>query len=291
MLNWWILALISAVFSGTAAIFEKKALFKEEAISFSTLFAIFNLFLAIPFFFFINYSQLISVGILVVFIKSLFEAIAFLCVMMGIKSMELSSALPLLVLTPGLVAIFAFIFLKESLSNLEIIGIILLIIGTYVLQLKKEQKILDPFKSLFKTRGYIYLIIALITFTITSILDKAILKNFSVPVNAFMGFQHLFLGIIFISLILLTKERKIIGQAFKRTGKLIFLISLITIIYRYAQIQAVKATEVALALSIKRLSVFFAVIIGGRIFKEGHLLKKIIATAIMSAGAILIIHG
>jgi drug/metabolite transporter (DMT)-like permease len=291
MLSWWILALISALFSGTASILEKKALFREKALSFSTVFAIFNFILAVPFFFFINYSQLTSVGILVVFIKSIFESLAFLCVMKGIKSMELSSALPLLVLTPGLVALFAFIFLKESLSTLEIIGMSLLLVGTYLLQLRKNQKILNPFKSLFKSKGYIYIIIALITFTITSILDKAILKNFNVPINAFMGFQHLFLAIIFISLLLLTKERTEIKQTIKKTGKLILLISIITIIYRYAQLAAVKATQVALALSIKRLSVFFAVVIGGRIFREKNLIKKIIATAIMTIGAILIIHG
>jgi drug/metabolite transporter (DMT)-like permease len=291
MINWWVLALISALFSGTASILEKKALFREKALSFSTLFAIFNLFLAIPFFFFINYSELTYLGISIIFIKSVLESLAFLCVMNGIKSMELSSAIPLLVLTPGLVAIFAFIFLKENLSNLEIIGIVLLIIGTYILQLRRNQKIFDPFISLFKSKGYVYIIIALLTFTITSILDKAILKNFNVSVNAFMGFQHLFLAIIFVSLILMTKERKIINRTLKRTGKLVLLISIITIIYRYAQLQAVKATQVALALSIKRLSVFFAVVIGGKIFKEGNLMKKIIATAIMTIGAILIIHG
>ncbi|MCX6751022.1 MAG: EamA family transporter [Candidatus Pacearchaeota archaeon] len=291
MIVWWVLALISALFSGTASILEKNALFREKALSFSTLFAVFNLFLAIPFFFFINYSELTSLGILVVLIKSILESVAFLCVMKGIKSMELSSALPLLVLTPGLVAVFAFIFLKESLSSLEISGMALLLIGTYFLQLRGNQKIFDSFKSLFKSKGYIYIIIALVTFTVTSILDKAILKNFNVPVNAFMGFQHLFLAIIFLSLIFLTKERTEIKQTFKRTGKLIFLISIITIIYRYSQLQAVKATQVALALSIKRLSVFFAVTIGGRIFREKNLIKKIIATAIMTIGAILIIHG
>jgi hypothetical protein len=81
MINWWVLALISALFSGTASILEKKALFREKALSFSTLFAIFNLFLAIPFFFFINYSELTYLGISIIFIKSVLESLAFLCVM------------------------------------------------------------------------------------------------------------------------------------------------------------------------------------------------------------------
>ena len=291
MIQWWVLAFISALFSGTAAILEKKTLFKEKALSFATTLALFNLILAIPFFFFIDFNTLTLSGLLVLFLKSFLAAIAFLLVMLGIKNLELSSALPLLVLTPGLVAIFAFVFLGESLSQLEILGVVLLICGTYLLQLRKKQKIFDPFKSLFKTKGYIYILLALVTFTATSVLDKAILSNFKVPVNAFMGFQHLFLAIIFITMLIFTKEKYKIKNSFKKSGKLIFVVSCITIIYRYTQILAVKIAPVALALSIKRTSVFFAVLIGGKLFKESSLLKKIIATAIMTIGTILVING
>ena len=289
MIEWYLLALISAFFSATAAIFEKKALFKENALSFSTLFAIFNLMLVIPFFFFIDFQTLTSSGLLVLFIKSVLGALAFLCVMIGIKNLELSNALPLLVLTPGLVALGALIFLQESLTQLEILGMTLLLLGTYILQLKQKQKFLDPWKSLIKSKGYYYIILALILFTTTSILDKAILKNFKVPVNAFMGFQHLFLAIIFITFIIFSGKTRNIKHSIKYSWKIILFISMISIIYRYTQIQAVKIAPVALVLSIKRISVFFAVIIGGRIFKEHNLLTKAIATAIMIAGAVLII--
>jgi drug/metabolite transporter (DMT)-like permease len=209
--------------------------------------------------------------------------------MLGIKNLELSKALPLLVLTPGLVAIGALIFLNESLTQLEILGMAFLLIGTYLLQLKQNQKFLDPFKNLTKTKGHRYIILALFLFTITSILDKAILKNFKVPINAFMGFQHLFLAIIFISFLIFSGKTKQIKSPIKNSFKIIFLLSIITIIYRYTQIQAVKIAPVALVLSIKRISVFFAVIIGGTLFQEHNLLKRIIATAIMIAGAVLII--
>ena len=166
---------------------------------------------------------------------------------------------------------------------------ILLLAGTYVLQLKQNQKFLDPLKSLFKSKGNLYIISALLLFTITSILDKAILKNFKVPVNAFMGFQHLFLAIIFIVFILTTGKTKQLKPVFKNSLKYMIVLAIITIIYRYTQILAVKVAPVALVLSIKRISVFFAVIIGGRLFREHNLLKRVIATAIMVAGAVLVI--
>jgi drug/metabolite transporter (DMT)-like permease len=289
MIQWYFLALTSALFSATAAIFEKKVLFKENALSFSTLFAIFNLILAIPFFFFTDFSTLTTSGLLVLFIKSFLAALAFLCVMLGIKNLELSNALPLLVLTPGLVALGALIFLQESLTQFEILGMFLLLAGTYILQLKPNQKLISPIKSLFKSKGYYYIIIALILFTTTAILDKAILKNFKVPVNGFMAFQHLFLAIIFITFLISTRKTKDLKHSIKYSWKIILTISILTIIYRYTQIHAVKIAPVALVISIKRISVFFAVIIGGRLFKEHNLITKAIATAIMTAGAILVI--
>ena len=289
MITWYILATISALFSASAAILEKKILFHDNVIGFTCLLGIFNLILSIPFFFLIDFSTLTIIGLEVLFLKSILGAFAFICVMYGIKNLELSSSLPLLVLTPGLVAVVALITLGETLLLIEIIGIIFLLLGTYILQLKKNQKILDPWKNLFKTKSYYYIIIALLLFTITSILDKAILKNFKVPINAFMGFQHLFLAIIFLLILFSFQKTHEIKYSTKKSWLIILVLAIFTIIYRYTQIQAVKIAPVALVLSIKRLSIFFAIIVGGNLFKEHNLLRKSIATILMVAGAILII--
>lgn len=188
MIEWYFLALISALFSATAAITQKKVLFKEKALSFTFILSVFSLIIAVPFFFFIDFSKLSSLGLIVLFIKSALEAGSFFCVMLGIKSLELSRALPLLVLTPGLVAISAFIFLGESLTKLEILGIALLTIGTYIFSLNPKQKIKGPFKEIVKPKGIYYIIIALLIFTATGVLDKAILSKFNVSINTFMGF-------------------------------------------------------------------------------------------------------
>jgi uncharacterized membrane protein len=266
-------------------------LFKEKALSFTFILSIFNLVIAIPFFFFVDFSKLTSSGLVVLFIKSLLEAGSFFCIMLGIKNLELSRALPLLVLTPGLVAISAFIFIGESLTNLEILGIVLLTIGTYIFSLNPKQKIKGPFKEVIKPKGIYYIILALAIFTATGVLDKVILNKFNVSINSFMGFQHLFLAAIFLTTLIFTKERKILVPTFKRSWSWILLVAFITITYRYTYLQAVKVAPVALALSLKRISVFFAVLIGGKLFNEHSLFKKSIATIILIAGALLIING
>jgi drug/metabolite transporter (DMT)-like permease len=290
MIEWYYLALFSALFSAAAAVFEKKVLFKEKALSFSVVLALLNLLFAIPFFFFIDFSLVSNISLFVLLFKSLLGAGAFLFVMLGIKNLEISKALPLLVLTPGLVAFFAWIFLGESLSLLEIIGMFLLIGGSYLLQLGRKQGVFRTLVNAVKSKGNQYIFFALILFTITSILDKALLKNFNLPVSAFMAFQHLFLAIIFIVFLLFSGNVQQIKTPFRRSLWIILLISFFTIFYRYFQIEAVKIAPVALVLSIKRISVFFAVIIGGKLFKDSGLLRRIIATTIMVVGALLIIN-
>jgi drug/metabolite transporter (DMT)-like permease len=291
MWPWYVFAIISAIFSAIAAISEKKALFKEFALNFSAVFGIITFVLALPFFFLVDYSKVSLIAVLVLLFKVFLGAFAFLCVMKGLKDLEISSALPLLVLTPGLVAIFAFIFLGENLKHLEILGLILLTIGIYILGLKKDQKILEPFKIFAKSKKHYPLILALLIFTITALLDKILLSNFKLPVNAFMGFQHLFSAIFMLSFVFLFGKPSELKKTFKKSFFIIFLVSAFTIIYRYAEIMSIKSAPVALAIAIKRTSVFFAVLIGGQLFKDKSYLVRIIATAIMVIGAMLIVKG
>lgn len=288
-MEWYIIALVAAFFSASAAILEKKILFKEKALSLSLILALFNLVLAVPFFFFVDYTLVSSSALGVLFFKSILGAVAFLFVMKGIKNLDISKALPLLVLTPGLVAFFAFIILGEALKLIEIGGMVLLLGGTYVLQLKRKEEVLKPVEESVKPKGHYYILGALILFTITSILDKALLQNYKVPLNAFIGFQHLFFAIVFVFLAVIYSRDVNLKKSFKFSWKLIAVLAVITITYRYSYLYAVKIAPVALVLSIKRISVFFAVLIGGKLFQDKSLTRRVIATAVMILGAILII--
>lgn len=290
-MTWFIIALISAVLSATASIFEKKILFRLGALEFSFMAAVITLLFSIPFFFAIDYASLQFNSLVVLYIKSILGALAFWCVMLAIKNMELSGALPLLVLTPGIVAFFAFLFLGEALSNLEIVGMILLLAGTYILE-RRGKDFLEPFLIFVKSKNHHYIVFALALFTITSLADKWLLRDFQLEPNAFIPFQHLFLAINFLIIVLL-KETNILKN-FRNHSRDIWLIiiaiSIFTVGYRWSQVEAVKIAPVALVLTVKRSSVFFATIIGGKIFNEHNLLRKAIATLIMIGGAVIMLY-
>jgi drug/metabolite transporter (DMT)-like permease len=289
-MNWFLLAFVSALFSAAAAISQKKILFKLEALEFSIILSVFNALLLIPFLFLINFGNIQLINLLVLYFKTILEAFAFWNVMLAIKNFEISKALPLLALTPGLVAISAFIFIRDLLSLTEIFGILLLILGTYILEVKSKNDLLDPFKTFLGSKKYHYVITALLLFTITAILDRLLLHKYDLEPLSFLIFQNFFLAVNFVIIFLAAREsfKKLPAIITGDTFKLLILISLLTIIYRYTQIEAVKIAPVALVLAVKRISIFFAVLIGGRIFKEHNLWVRAAAAAIIIAGTFLI---
>jgi drug/metabolite transporter (DMT)-like permease len=290
-MNWFLLSFISALFSAVSAVSEKKALFSLTPLNFSFLVSAATLIFTIPFFFNVDYSIIGSTEMLLLFIKTILGAAAFLCVMTAIKNLEISQALPLLAVTPGLVAISGALFINDYLTLYDWTGILLMLIGAYIIEMHRgEMKLLHPFKALFNFSKYSYVFYALILFTISSLLDRVLLKDYLLPPYTFMAFQQLFYFLIFLAIILY--RNKTLVNEFKGLNKklinLLILISIFTVIYRYTQIEATKLAPVALVLSVKRLSILFAVIFGGKLFKEKNLALRITAVIMILAGTTLL---
>lgn len=296
-MNWFIIALLSALFSAAAALSQKKILFKIDALTFSFYLSLIGFLFSIPFFIGINLSEINQEALLILYIKSILGTFAFLFVMLVLKNFEISKGLPFMVLTPGIVAVFAFIFLHDVLSFNEISGIILLMLGTYLLELKEDAgkiKVLsfnNFFAKIKNSKKYKYIFFALILFTVSSILDRLLLTDYKFKPFDFMAFQQLFFAVNFTIIYLIINKKIDLGfiSKNKNTFYWILLIGILTIGYRYTQIEAIKLAPVALVLAVKRISVFFSVIIGGKIFEEKNLLLRAAATAIMVAGTLLLL--
>jgi len=293
-MTWFFLALISAVFSAVSTLAEKKSLFSLDALDFSYIVSIVTLVFSIPFFIMAPVQQDITASLVILFIKTVLSAAAFLLVMLSIKNLEISEALPLLAISPGLVAVLAFFLIGDVLSLFEWIGVFLIVAGTYILELKKNiEGIFSPFKTLFKSSKYNYVLGAVALFTITSLMDRILLKGYKLPPYTFMAYQQLFYGIVFLTIILF--KRKSATVSFKSLNKklwqLVLLVAVFTVVYRYTQIAAIKLAPVGLVLAVKRLSVLIAIIIGGKLFNEQNVTRRIVAAIIILAGISMLVNA
>lgn len=291
-MTWFIVAFISALLSAFAAITQKKVLFNLGALEFSFLLSIVNLVFSIPFFFFIDYQTINTLNLSILFVKSIIGVAAFLCVMISLKNLEISNALPLLALTPGFVAVFAFLLLGESLKIIEVVGLLFLIAGTFILESKNIKTFSFPFKIFLKSKYHRFVVLALFLFTASSILDKLLLIKLNLSPISLTAFQHIYFAIIFSLVYLIFKQKAEVSSVSIKKDNLgwIALISILTIGYRYTQIVAVSLASVALVLAIKRTSVFWATVIGGKLFNDKDLLKRSLAAILILIGAILILR-
>jgi drug/metabolite transporter (DMT)-like permease len=212
--------------------------------------------------------------------------------MTALKNLQISNALPLLALTPGFVAVFAFLFLGEELKFYEVLGLISLIAGTYILESKNLKEILFPLNVFFKSRYHQYILVALLLFTASSVMDKLLVAKMSLTPISLTAFQHVYFAVLFfiIYFAFRSKLENDSPQINKTDVLWILLISVLTIGYRYTQIVSISLASVALTLAVKRTSVLWATIIGGKIFKDTNLLKKTIAVLFILLGAILILR-
>ncbi len=291
-MTWFAVAFISALLSAFAAITQKKVLFNLGALEFSFLLSIVNLVFSIPFFFFIDYNTINILNLSILFVKSIIGVAAFLCVMIALKNLEISNALPLLALTPGFVAVFAFLLLGESLKTIEVIGLIFLIAGTFILESKNLKEFVLPQNLLIKLKYHRFIILALFLFTASSILDKLLLIKLNLSPISLTAFQHIYFAVIFSTIYIIFRKKEEVSHVNVQKNNLgwIALISVLTIGYRYTQIVAVSLASVALVLAIKRTSVFWATVIGGKLFNDKDLLKRSIAAILILVGAILILR-
>lgn len=288
-MTWALYAIVAAILVSATTLIEKKTLQGEHAMEFSTIFAIVNCCLSLPFFVVIDYSRLSVSSMLILFLNSILGAISLLYTAKALRHMDVSSSAPLYVIAPALTALLATLFLGEHLSPMQTTGLGLLVVGAYILELR-HKNIFEPFK-VFKDSRYVhYVLLSIGLMSISSIVDRWLLHAGGLQPEAYTAFVHLFLAIIFFCMFTYSYGNiRSINNGMKQYGWSILLIGVLTIAHRYAQIQSLALAYVGLVVAVKRSSTLFITLIGGKLFHEGNLFIKTLASLIMIAGMLLIV--
>ncbi len=186
---------------------------------------------------------------------------------------ELSVLAPINSYKPVVAMLFAFIYLKEIPSIQSIIGIILIIFGTYILY---------SLKNNYNKIAVFYRILALIFSGSEAVIIKKLILMTDVKTSFVLW---CFAGLIFSAIFAFCSKHKIKKPDLKY---LIFLIISVSIM-QYSTNYVFSKMNTAYALAIFQLSTLLSVFLGSSLFKETDLKQKIIASAIMIIGAVIII--
>jgi len=289
-MSWFFYAGMCALLVSGANLIEKHVLRKVHVIDFSASLALLNVVFSMPFLFFIDYQALNGFVLLLISVTALISAAAFFLVNKGFRHLEVSTVAPLLALSPGSTALLAFLVLGERINQAQILGIIFMIIGSYILTTEPKKSLLEPLHVFFKSRYVQTVILALICYSIASIFDRAILHNFRIAIPAYIFFVNFFIAIIFIPISgIFGVGFKGVALGFRHGGWRLVLASIFTVLYRLFEMKALILAPVAPVSGIKRTSSLFTTIIGGEIFHEHNLGRKIAASLIIIAGTVLLV--
>ena len=254
-----LICIVSAFFWAAFDLTRKLTLEKISSINLLLIFTITQLKIFFIWLFFedfsINLIPYLLPGITLTII-GLFSALLFL---KAIKQSDLSLTIPLLSLSPMFSSLFSFFFLNEQLSNIQYLGIFLIILGTLILYSKKLTiyEIIKSSKIILKNSSAKLMILVSIIWSLTPVLDKICLKNSSINIHGFIQS----LGMITL-LIFLFKKDKVQTENTKKNLRIILLTVFIGSTATILQFYAILTNYVPIMESIKRSigqlsSVFF----------------------------------
>lgn len=291
-MTWVLWATGSALLSAAAAIAQKRVLRRVAALEFSLLvsLAVLALSLFVPFT--NDVLAFDSRTLALLWGKSLLGGVAFLLVMTALERNAISEALPLLGITPAATALLAWAFLGEALGRAEWGGLAMVLAGVWLLETRAAGGAWQPLHAAFVGGRHRAILGAVALFAISSVADKRLVGGMQVPPLVVMFHQHVVYALLFTAMLLARKPAwRALGAQLRAHGGMLLLIALLTVGYRYCQLEGTRAGPVALVLAVKRTSILYATFFGGRLFAEERLAPRLAGAALIVAAGFLLLRS
>ena len=289
---WFIFSLLAAFFTATRGAFEKRALTKEihpfvlgAAVTFvaGVLLAPVLLIKGFPD---------IRDGFLVSFTISVFlNVLATWLSYKAFKTGDFSLVAPMFATTPLFLIPIAYIQFGEVPSLAGYVGIVLIVVGIYILKIKEGTSMIEPFRRIYSDIAVRYALFAAFVFSISSVSVKVAVQASSplfLTVNASLS-----IGLVFAVLTAFSKEAEFFPQI-RGNIKKVLIPGVMAGLSSLAHSTALGLGFVAYAVAIKRSSILFSLGYGAVFFNElkglsnKEKLQRIIGTVAMFLGVVVI---
>jgi drug/metabolite transporter (DMT)-like permease len=197
----------------------------------------------------------------------------------------LSLCVPFLAFTPVFLIPTGFVLLGELPSPLKLLGVVLIVVGSLVMHRRLfALGWTAPVKAVIREKGSRYMLLVSFIFSITNPLDKKLV----VMSDVFTEAVAYGLGLC-VSFFLLGKmQRADFGAAIRSNAKWVALAGLSDAVSLLFQLASYSYLAVVITVSIKRAGIVLAVIAGWLFFRERGITDKLIATAVMFCGVLIL---
>ena len=287
-MNWFVLSLAAAYFFSTGDVLSKLLLRDNDEWTSGCAISLASLPFLIPLLIvrgtFLPSRELI----LLVCILIPFEVFAYYLYLKAIRISPLSLSIPYLSFTPVFTILTAGILLGETIAFQGLVGILLVTVGAYVLNIELYvQHPLAPLKAVFQSRGARYMLSVSLIWSLTSTLGK---KGVQLSDPVFFGVFYMTCvssAMLAIESLRLSRNAATVDLRGRNTIWLL-LGGLATALATMAHYHAIKLAPVSYMMAVKRTSLIFSVLYGGLIFKEPHIRLRLLGASIMLSGVVVL---
>lgn len=286
---WLFSAFIFAFVSSIGPIIAKKVMQEMDEYFFIWLSGIFTiplLFLTILYFY--QIPEFDRTFLFSVLGSVVLDVIAAICAYRAIKVSEISLIAPLAAFNPVFTTLISFLMLGEVIALRGIIGIALVCVGAYSLQLSKIKRgWFTPLVGLMTHRGVQLSFIAYFLWAITPILQKTAIFHTNPQVPPFVGLMGL-LGTTIIFTFFVAKKSKNRFFLMKKYIWVFMLVGILGIIANISAFTAFSLANLGFVTAIFKLSMIFTVIFGWIFFRERNIQDKLLGAFTMLIGVVLL---
>jgi len=289
---WFYTALITSVVSAIAIIISKKLIVRVGAsvLTWATLVLatpiifIFTLREGIP-----EFNYLFFLGVMG---SVLFYIVSQVVGFKAMRIADLSAIWPLISLGPIFTLFIAFLPpLSERPGFLAMVGIFITLAGAYILNATKSKEgLLEPFKSLLRSRASALMTVSVLTSSVVIVFDKLAINN-TFPQNTTFTLFVENLMVIFGLLPLLYARNKDFYQQITSNAKSFLLLGILSAVSTILAFSAVGGGSVGLVATILKTQVLFVLLFSYIAFKDKPKLETLIGSVVMIAGVVLIKIG
>lgn len=208
----------------------------------------------------------------------------------ALKSADLSVLGPINAYKSIISLVLGIFLVGELPTPMGLAGVLLILAGSFFIVDRKEGEAhRNALLHFFRDRGIRYRFAALgLSATEAVFLKRAIL--FSTPTTTFVYWSILGLPIALVAVFFLMSDevRQEVARFSKNASTYLWLAAT-TGMMQLATLLTFGKLQVGYSLALFQLSTLISVFLGYRYFQEGHIRKRLIGTAIMVAGAVLIV--
>lgn len=200
---------------------------------------------------------------------------------------DLSHVYPIMRSAPALVFIIAVLFLHERVSTLATIGVMTILAGIYMINMKSLSlaRFFEPLESL-RERHVRFALLTMLMVTAYSIQDKVMMGRVSPLLYSYC--TVFFPTLYWTPFILRTKTRMAIAAEWKKSPFDIILTAIIAMVSYTLILYALTFERVSYVSGLRQIGIVFGVLLGGHILKERHKWIRLGAAALIFAGTVMI---